>query len=302
MSSPLDALPVLGVGASLSLEARPDPAVLAQKTGGPSFVEYASKACFEAVAADVARVKAAGAAVLFHPSYINFCGTFPNSAAWLHETARHLAATGSPWFAQDVAYCAWDGHPGYSTQLGYFLPPLLTEASLESACERVQEVRARVPVQVAVEPPPFNFVVGSMGLMSFFGRLAERTSAALLLDAGHLVSWEVATGRKVADDAAGFPWDRVVELHVAGGRMERGGDGGAVYVDAHERPVLDETWTMFTWLLRHATALRAVCFECEGATEEAVLATLARVRALVLEHSACPALVTKVREELRGAA
>jgi uncharacterized protein (UPF0276 family) len=201
-----------------------------------------------------------------------------------------------------VAYCAWGGNPGYSTQFGYFLPPLLTEASLESACERVQEVRARVPVQVAVEPPPFNFVVGHMGLMSFFGGLAERTSAALLLDAGHLVSWEMATGRKVADDVAGFPWDRVVELHVAGGKLEHGAGGGAVYVDAHERDILEQTWALFTWLLQHATALRAVCFECEGATEEVVLSTLARVRALVLEHSACPALVEKVREELRGTA
>jgi len=302
MTASLAALPTLGVGASLSLEAKPDPAALAARPGGPSFVEYASKACFEAVAEDVARVRAAGARVLFHPSYINFCGTFPNAPAWLDETARHIAATDSPWFAQDVAYCAWDAHPGYSSQFGFFLPPLLTEPSLASACERVREVMARVPVQVALEPPPFNFVVGELGLLPFFGALAERTDAAVLLDAGHLVSWEVATGRKVADGADGFPWDRVVELHVAGGKLEQGEEGGAVYVDAHEQPVLEQTWDMFRWLLGKATSLRAVCFECEGATEEAVLSTLARVRGMVLAHGACPALVEKVREELRGAA
>ncbi|MBM4380830.1 MAG: DUF692 family protein [Deltaproteobacteria bacterium] len=302
MSSPLQGLPILGVGASLSLEARPDPAALAARPGGPSFVEYASKACFEAVGGDVARVKAAGARVLFHPSYINFCGTFPNAQAWLDETARHISATGSPWFAQDVAYCGWEGNPGYSTQFGFFLPPLLTGASLEAACERVREVMARVPVQVALEPPPFNFVVGDMGLLRFFGALAERTDAALLLDAGHLVSWEVATGLRVADDAEGFPWHRVVELHVAGGKLEAGEGGGAVYVDAHEQAVLERTWDMFRWLLGRATQLRAVCFECEGATEEAVMATLARVRGMVLEHGACPALVEKVQEELRGVA
>ena len=57
MSSPLEGLPTLGVGASLSLEARPDPAALAARPGGPSFVEYASKACFEAVAAEHPDVK-----------------------------------------------------------------------------------------------------------------------------------------------------------------------------------------------------------------------------------------------------
>jgi uncharacterized protein (UPF0276 family) len=300
MSTLVNRLPCLGVGASLSLEAEPDPAHLAAQPGGPSFVEYAGKASYDAVADDVGRVLEAGASVLFHPSYINFCGTFENASEWLDETARHLAATGSPWFAQDLAYCAWGGNPGYSTQLGFFLPPILNAESLESACARVLEVKARVPVAVAVEPPPFNFVVGNMGLMPYFRDLTTRTDIAILLDAGHMVSYELAAKKKIFDEDEGFPWDRVVELHVAGGRIEVGEDGERIYVDAHERPILDETWEMLCELLQRADQVRAVCFECEGTTEEEVLSTLEKVRRLVIEHSTSEAMVARVEEELRG--
>jgi uncharacterized protein (UPF0276 family) len=287
-------LPVLGVGASLSLGAKPDPETLVRAPGGPSFIEYAGRVNVEEVATEVARIRATGARTLFHPSYINFCGSFANSRRWLEETAAHLAAVDSPWFAQDCAYCFWGDDPGYSTQLGYFVPPILSEASLELAIARVREVRAIVRVPVAVEPPPMCFAVGPLHVLDFFGRLANAADCAVLLDVGHLVSYELATGRRVQDGLTGFPRDRVVEVHIAGGRLESHPDGD-VYIDAHDREILPAAWRMLDQLLPALPALRAVCFECEGADEARVISTLARVRASVLAHSTHAELVERVR-------
>ena len=295
-----DTLPCLGVGASLSLQTRPDPAALVRTRRGPSFIEYAGNVSFPFVRDDVERIREAGAPVLFHPSYINFCGTFPNEPGWLAETAAHLAAVGSPWFAQDCAYCFWGPTPGYSTQLGFFLPPIFNEASLARAIERVREVQAAIPLPVAVEPPPVTFVVGRMRALPFFGALATAADSAVLLDAGHLVSWEMATGLSLEPDLAGFPVERVVELHIAGGRIEHDG-AAAVYVDAHECPIVDATWRMLELLLPRLPCLRAVCFECEGASEATVLAALARIRHAVVASSASTALVLRAKAELRGA-
>ena len=88
MSTIIEQLPTLGVGASLSLSSKPDPVALVNSAGGPSFVEYAGLADVDAVIDEVERIRATGASVLFHPSYINFCGSFPNSSVWLEETAR----------------------------------------------------------------------------------------------------------------------------------------------------------------------------------------------------------------------
>ena len=290
MSAALDALPVLGLGASLSLAARPDPARLVTLEGGPAFVEYAGLADVDAVVEEVARIQDAGAPVLFHPSYINFCGSFENDPAWLEATARHVAIVGSPWFAQDCAYCFWEHGAGYSSQFGWFIPPILNRASLERAVERVREVQAAVPVPVAVEPPPVSFVAGRLAVFEFFGELAERADCALLLDMGHLVSYEMATGRPVTDALDALPAERVIEMHLAGGEIREAPDG-PVYVDAHERPVRSETWDMLERMLPALPNVKALCFECEGVDEAEVLATLERLRRAILRSSASAGLV-----------
>ncbi len=283
-------LPTLGIGVSLSLAAEPDPVALVQTAGGPRFVEYAGLVEVERVIAEVARVRAAGAAVLFHPSYINFCGSFQNSHTWLTTTAEHIRAVGSPWFAQDCAYCFWQEGPGYSSQLGYFIPPILNEASLALAVQRIREVQALVPVPVAIEPPPMSFVVGTMPLFEFFGRLAKTADCAILLDMGHLVSYEMASGKRVLDALHELPRERVIELHIAGGRVKQAADG-PVYIDAHEASILEVSWQMLETLLPLLPNVKALCYECEGVAAETVMTTLSRLQKLVRTHSASPALV-----------
>ena len=287
----IEQLPTLGVGASLSLSSKPDPVALVNSVGGPSFVEYAGLVDVDAVIDEVERVRATGTPVLFHPSYINFCGSFANSPVWLEETARHIEIVHSPWFAQDCAYCFWQEGAGYSSQLGYFIPPIFNQASLELAIQRIKEVQAVTCVPVAIEPPPVTFVAGTIPLFNFFGELARATDCAILLDMGHLVSYEMASGKKVRDALYELPCERVVEVHVAGGRLEKG-DEGPIYVDAHECTILDETWQMFDAMLPELTNIKAVCYECEGVNEETVLTTLNKIRQIVKNKSASQSLVS----------
>jgi len=290
MSTIFEELPALGVGASLSLSSDPDPVSLVRAKGGPSFVEYSGLIDVDEVIDEVEKIRAAGASILFHPSYINFCGSYPNSDAWLEATAKHIDAVASPWFAQDCAYCFWEEGPGYSTQLGYFIPPIFNQNSLSLAVERVKEVQAKVPVPVAIEPPPVVFIAGSMPLFSFFGSLSKQTDSAILLDMGHLVSYEMASGRKVLDAIDELPCERVVEVHIAGGRLNEG-ETGPIYVDAHECAIVEQTWQMFEAMLPLLPNVKAVCYECEGVNESSVLSTLKRLRKIVRGKSICKSLV-----------
>lgn len=295
MSTDIAQLPVLGVGASLSLSSKPDPVTLVKAQGGPSFVEYAGLVDVDAIIDEVNRVHDAGAPVLYHPSYINFCGSYSNSTDWLEATAKHIETVNSAWFAQDVAYCFWEQGAAYSTSLGYFIPPVFNQNSLERAVERVKEVQAIVPVTVAVEPPPLTFFAGSMSLFSFFAELAERADCAILLDMGHLVSYEMASGKKIKEQLKELPCERVIEVHIAGGRLKQAADG-PIYVDAHETAILNETWQMLGTMLPELPNVKAVCYECEGVQENSVLPTLKKIRRLVKEHSASTALVNSLGE------
>ena len=289
MSDHLSQLPVLGVGASLSLSAKPDPVSLVQKQQGPSFVEYAGLADVDQVIDEVSRIRATGKSVLFHPSYINFCGSYQNSENWLKATAHHIEQVGSPWFAQDCAYCFWQDSPGYSSQFGYFIPPILNKTSLALAIDRVKEVQDIVPVTVAIEPPPVSFVIGTIPVFSFFGEIADQTDCALLLDMGHLVSYEMANGQAVTDALSDLPAQRVVEVHIAGGRIKQG-ETGPIYIDAHECQIQQQTWNMLDEMLPKLPNLKAVCFECEGVDEKTVMITLKRIRKTVNEKSSNPEL------------
>lgn len=301
MSSKFEQLPTLGVGASLSLSAKPDPLTLVNINGGPDFIEYAGCVDVDTVIDEVKRIHDAGVPVLFHPSYINFCGSFANDATWLEETVRHITSVGSPWFAQDCAYCFWQQGPGYSTQLGYFIPPILNHNSLQLAIQRVNEVQAVSPVTVVVEPPPVTFVVGNMPLLQFFGELSRATDCAILLDMGHLVSYEMASGKRIQEEMDDFPWERVIEVHIAGGRLadaaitptakDAQSTTRPIYIDAHECHILEQTWHMFNSMLAKLNNVKAVCYECEGVDKNTVLSTLQQIRRVVKKSSSSPALL-----------
>lgn len=295
MVTDIEQLPVLGVGASLSLSAQPDPVELAKKAGGPQFVEYAGRVDPDVILDEVSRIREAGVPVLFHPSYINFCGSYENSSIWLETTAEHIEAVGSAWFAQDCAYCFWQSDYGYSTQLGYFVPPIFNQASLETSIARVKEVQQKVPAPIAIEPPPMTHIIGTMPMFEFFGELSRATGCALLLDMGHLVSYEMAGGRHLEDELDYLPLESVVEVHVAGGKL-READAGPIYIDAHEKPILAETWEMFERMLPLLPGVRAVCFECEGVDEQTVMSTLQKIREQVNTLSSSKALVEHIRD------
>ena len=195
----------------------------------------------------------------------------------------HVKSVGSAWLAQDVAICFVGDQPGYSIDLGYFIPPILTRASLEEAIQRVTEVMEQVNALLLLEPAPITFVVGDMTIYEWLGELATTTDCGLLLDAGHLVSHQFALGKSrttLLEGLDALPWDRVIELHLAGGVIQKGklDDDKRYYLDAHELPVLDESWQVFRYVLEHAPYLKAVCYECENADPGTIVWMLDQVR------------------------
>jgi len=287
-------LPVLGVGVSLSFGVEPDPVRLAAAKGGPSFVEYAGAVQHSVLAAPMAELRRAKVPMLYHPSCLNLCGPWPNPPDWLDAVEEHLQVADSAWLAQDVSVCFVGDVPGYSINLGYFVPPILTRASLEEAVVRVLEVCARVSRPLLLEPPPVTFVVGDMDIYVWLSELVERTDCGLLLDAGHIVSHQLASGRPLTEGLDRLPLERTIELHVAGGVIE----DDQHYIDAHDLPILPETWTVFDYLLRNCPHLRAVCVECEGSFAQHVVSVLHHTRQRVLLAAANTELRARVRQEM----
>jgi alpha-D-ribose 1-methylphosphonate 5-phosphate C-P lyase len=64
-----------------------------------------------------------------------------------------------------------------------------------------------------------------------------------------------------------FPFERVVELHVAGA-TKRVHEGLELYDDSHTPEPAPETWAIFEHIVARAKNLKAVVFECEKNTAE----------------------------------
>jgi uncharacterized protein (UPF0276 family) len=84
----------------------------------------------------------------------------------------------------------------------------------------------------------------------------------MLLDCAHLAIYQRAVGASPTTGLDGFPLDRVVEVHVAGGEP-RSVDGFEFVEDSHTLAVLPDTWEILDRVGPAASQLRAVVLECE---------------------------------------
>ncbi|HMV66046.1 MAG TPA: DUF692 family protein [Myxococcota bacterium] len=157
------------------------------------------------------------------------------------------------------------------------LPPILVAEAVGPMADGIRALREATGLEVLPENPPGAVFVGDLHLLDFFGRLAEAADTGLLLDCSHLVMYQRATGRGALDALDGFPLDRVVELHVAGGAA-RDHVGLAWIEDDHGPEVLDDVWRVVDHVLPRAPELRAVIVECERNPIDAALPLLRSVQ------------------------
>ena len=116
-----------------------------------------------------------------------------------------------------------------------------------------------------------------------------------------MVSHQLALGKNrtsLCDDLDAIHWERVVEIHVAGGILQPHPEDAQklYYLDAHDLPVLDETWMVFRHILQKATQLKAVCFECESSDAPTILWMLNQVRERVMAGTANDELRTYLNQ------
>ncbi len=180
-------------------------------------------------------------------------------AAWLDEV-RALAAVIRPaWFCGDAGMWHFGGRePGQML----LLPPVLSRDSASAIAGGVARLRAETGYEVLPENPPGAVFLGDLHLLDFFARVCAEADTGMLLDCAHLGIFQRLRGLAPLTGLDGFPLDRIVEMHVAGG-SEREHDGWPYVEDDHTPAVLPDTWEIFEHLAPRCPNLRAVVFECE---------------------------------------
>lgn len=165
------------------------------------------------------------------------------------------------------------------------LPPILTDDSATEMARGIASLRHAVGREVLPENPPGQVFLGDLHLVDYFGRLAERADTGLVIDCAHLAIYQRMQGLPWDAALDGMAFDRVVELHVAGG-AEREFEGLGYIEDDHGGVVLEDTWRLVERFVERSPNLKAIIYECERNTLDAVLPGFERIAAIVASRGA----------------
>lgn len=258
------ALPRLGIGVSTEYGAFDAPggldvaALRAEAPGWAAFLEAGVEVA-RGLDAPTRRWVAAGLPTTYHFLDVNLDEPEDLDPAWLDGLRALVAGLRPAWLCGDAGL--WHFGPRDRGHM-LLLPPVLTAEGADRLADGVAALRSATGLEVLPENPPGTAWLGDLHLLDFLARLAERADTGLLLDVAHLAIYQAATGRSPLDGLDGFPAERVVEVHVAGGRPATT-DGWPWLEDTHSPEPVPATWAILDALAPRLVNLRAVVFECE---------------------------------------
>ncbi|MBL9105216.1 MAG: DUF692 family protein [Myxococcales bacterium] len=283
----VQALPRLGLGVSTEYGASRsdgalDPAELRRehpRYGG--FLEVGVEVA-KGLDATARAWAAAGNPTTYHFLDINLDEPDDQDPAWLAGVRDLIAALRPAWLCGDAGLWHF-GRRDRGQML--LLPPILIAEQVAPMAAGIRALRDATGLEVLPENPPGSAYVGDLHLCEFFARLAEAADTGLLLDCAHLAMYQRLAGHEPRTALDQLPWDRVVELHLAGGSEQHDGEFAWIE-DDHGTAVLPDTWAIAEYAVARARNLRAVVVECERNPIPAALPLFARASELLAGHLA----------------
>jgi uncharacterized protein len=149
-------------------------------------------------------------------------------------------------------------HLAWSTHEGAFLNDLLplpyTDETLARVSEHIDEVQNALGRTMLLENPSTYvvFTESTWAETDFLREIARRTGCGLLLDVNNVFVSAVNHGFDPDRYLADFPLKAVGEIHLAGSADDTDEAGLPLMIDAHNSPVRDAVWSLFSATIRRA--------------------------------------------------
>jgi uncharacterized protein (UPF0276 family) len=217
--------------------------------------------------------------VAMHGVGLSIGSTDPLDVAYLRELRALRDRIGAKWVSDHLC---WTGVAGRNTH--DLLPMPYTDEALRHVADRVRAVQDFLGAPLALENPStyVEHAGATMREWEFLARLAEAADCAILLDVNNVYVSARNHGYDPSAYMAAVPFDRVVQLHVAGHT-----DHGTHVVDTHIGPVVDEVWRMLAEAYARAGGVSILLeWDAEIPSFEATHAEALRAREFIAQVAA----------------
>jgi uncharacterized protein (UPF0276 family) len=156
-------------------------------------------------------------------------GTICDQVDHVREFRAWNAELAAPWTSEHLSILRVRGARGPEV-CGFLMPPLQTDAAVKLAARNIRERAAVLGLPFAFETGVNYFALrdDEMSDGDFFAAVADEADCGIVLDLANLWINQRNGRAKVADVVSRLPLERVWEVHLAGGELERG-----FWVDAH---------------------------------------------------------------------
>lgn len=218
-----------------------------------------------------------GFPIVFHPINFNVALADEEDSSVVERVRRIAEYCNAVWTGQDVG--VWTDRGQY---LGPFLiPAIFDRQSVVEVVAKARFLNEVLPCPFLIENPPVGFSLEAMHILDFMGAVSNEANCGMVLDIGHLIGYQQATGRGPDEMPIDrFPFERVVEIHVAGLQFSKVGDHTNI-IDQHAYPVHELCWQFLERYAHRMTNLKGITLEQEFCEDELVLKHLRKARALV---------------------
>ena len=171
---------------------------------------------------------------------------------YLSAMADLVARLNPPWWSEHIAFTRAGGVP-----IGHLAPLPWTFEAVDVVTRNVERVQRRISTPLILENITATMIVpgAEMDEVEFLTAVLDRTGCGLLCDVTNLYTNAVNLGLDLVDMLDRFPWDRVVQLHFAGGHWHNGS-----LIDSHAQAAPPEVWRVLEAVVSK-TAVRGIILE-----------------------------------------
>jgi hypothetical protein len=165
-----------------------------------------------------------------------------------------------PWHSEHLGYLLAQQADGQIVNAGVPLPLPFTQEAVDCVAPRAEYLVERYGRPFLLENATYYLpnLTADPGWdeIVFLNRLVEQSSCGLLLDVYNLYCNSRNHGFDLLEALSRLRLDRVVEVHVAGGKTHDG-----FVLDSHSAAVPEPVWEALEWLVPRAPNLAGVLYE-----------------------------------------